>query len=105
MSEAVIVSTARTPIGRAFRGAFNQTHGAVISGHVISHAVKRAGVEPEEVEDVIFGCGYPEGATGKNIARLAAFRAAGIQLPSIRPVPVGDQSYVQAVRKVIETFA
>ncbi len=75
MSQAVIVSTARTPIGRAFRGAFNQTHGAVISGHVIAHAVERAGVAREEVEDVIFGCGYPEGATGKNIARLAACRA------------------------------
>ena len=75
MSEAVIVSTARTPIGKAFRGAFNKTHGAVMTGHVIEHAVKRAGVEPEEVEDVIIGCGYPEGATGKNIARLAAYRA------------------------------
>ncbi len=75
MTEAVIVSTARTPIGKAFRGAFNKTHGAVITGHVIKHAVERAGVAPEEVEDVIIGCGYPEGATGKNIARLAAYRA------------------------------
>ena len=75
MSEAVIVSTARTPIGKAFRGAFNKTHGAVLAGHVIKHAVERAGIEPEEVEDVIIGCGYPEGATGKNIARLAAYRA------------------------------
>ena len=75
MREAVIVSTARTPIGKAFRGAFNKTHGAVITGHVIKHAVERAGVTPEEVEDVIIGCGYPEGATGKNIARLAAYRA------------------------------
>jgi acetyl-CoA C-acetyltransferase len=75
MTEAVIVSTARTPIGKAFRGAFNKTHGTVMTGHVIRHAVKRAGVDPEEVEDVIIGCGYPEGATGKNIARLAAYRA------------------------------
>jgi len=75
MTEAVIVSTARTPIGKAFRGAFNKTHGAVMTGHVIRHAVERAGVVPEEVEDVIIGCGYPEGATGKNIARLAAYRA------------------------------
>ena len=74
MTEAVIVSTARTPIGKAFRGAFNKTHGAVMTGHVIRHAVDRAGVEPEEVEDCIIGCGYPEGATGKNIARLAAYR-------------------------------
>ncbi len=75
MTEAVIVSTARTPIGRAFRGAFNKTHGATLTGHVIKQAVERAGVEPEEIEDVIIGCGYPEGATGKNIARLSAFRA------------------------------
>ncbi len=74
MTEAVIVSTARTPIGKAFRGAFNKTHGAIMGGHVIKHAVERAGVEPEEVEDVILGCGYPEGATGKNIARLSAIR-------------------------------
>jgi acetyl-CoA C-acetyltransferase len=75
MREAVIVSTARTPIGKAFRGAFNKTHGAVLAGHAIKHAVERAGVEPEEVEDVILGCGLPEGATGHNIARLAAVRA------------------------------
>ena len=75
MTEAVIVSTARTPIGKAFRGAFNMTHGAVMGGHVIKHAVERAGVDPAEVEDVILGCGYPEGATGKNIARLSAIRA------------------------------
>ncbi len=75
MREAVIVSTARTPIGRAFRGAFNQTHGATLAGHAIKHAVERAGVEPEEVEDVIFGCGLPEGATGHNVARTGAVRA------------------------------
>ncbi len=71
MREAVVVSTARTPIGRAFRGAFNKTHGAVLAGHAIEHAVGRAGVEPGEVEDVIMGCGLPEGATGHNVARLA----------------------------------
>ena len=75
MREAVIVSTARTPIGRAFRGAFNNTHGATMAGHAIRHAVARAGVEPGEVEDVILGCGLPEGATGHNIARLSAIRA------------------------------
>jgi acetyl-CoA C-acetyltransferase len=75
MAEAVIVSTARTPIGKAYRGAFNNTHGADVGGHVISHAVKRAGVEPAEVEDVILGCALPEGATGQNIARQAALRA------------------------------
>jgi acetyl-CoA C-acetyltransferase len=74
-TEAVIVSTARTPIGKAFRGAFNNTHGAVMAGHAIEHAVARASVEPGEVEDVILGCGMPEGATGKNIARLSTIRA------------------------------
>ncbi len=73
--DAVIVSTARTPIGRAFRGAFNLTHGAALGGHVIRHAVERAGLEPAAVEDVILGCGFPEGATGNNIARQAALRA------------------------------
>ncbi|MEK9673004.1 MAG: acetyl-CoA C-acyltransferase [Rhodospirillaceae bacterium] len=75
MDRAVIVSTARTPIGKAFRGAFNNTHGATLAGHVIKYAVERAGVDPAEVEDVVMGCGMPEGATGKNIARLALVRA------------------------------
>ena len=75
MTEAVIVSSARTPIGRAFRGAFNNTHGAVLGGHVIKHAVERAGIDPQEVEDVVMGCGRPEGATGKTVARLSATRA------------------------------
>ena len=75
MREAVIVSTARTPIGKAFRGAFNKTHGVTMSGHAIEHAVKRAGIEGAEVEDVIVGVGFPEGATGFNHARGAALRA------------------------------
>ena len=75
MAEAVVVSTARTPIGKAYRGAFNNTHGASMAGHVIKEAVKRATIEPEEVEDVILGCAMPEGATGGNIARQAALRA------------------------------
>ncbi|HYZ15634.1 MAG TPA: acetyl-CoA C-acyltransferase [Candidatus Acidoferrum sp.] len=75
MPEAAIVSAARTPIGRAFRGAFNQTHGATMAGHVVRHAVERAGVDPGEVEDVILGTGLPEGATGHNIGRVAALRA------------------------------
>jgi acetyl-CoA C-acetyltransferase len=75
MADAVIVSTARTPIGKAYRGAFNNTHGATLGGHVIAEAVKRAGLEPGEVEDVIMGCALPEGATGQNIARQAALRA------------------------------
>jgi acetyl-CoA C-acetyltransferase len=75
MREAVIVSTARTPIGKAFRGAFNDTHGAALGGHVIRHAVERSGLDPAEIEDVIMGCADPEGTTGGNVARLAAMRA------------------------------
>ncbi len=75
MVDAVIVSTARTPIGRAVRGAFNLTHGADMGGHVIEHAIKRAKIEPGAVEDVVMGCANPEGATGGNIARQAAIRA------------------------------
>ncbi len=75
MPDAVIVSTARTPIGRAARGAFNLTHGADLGGHVIQHAVARARIEPDAVEDVVMGCALPEGATGGNIARQAALRA------------------------------
>ena len=75
MKEAVIVSGARTPIGRAFRGAFNQTHGATMTGHMIQHAVERSNVRPEEFEDVVIGVGMPEGATGHNLARNAAIRA------------------------------
>jgi acetyl-CoA C-acetyltransferase len=75
MREAVVVSTARTPIGKAARGAFNNTHGADMAGHVIQKAVERAKLDPAEVEDVILGCANPEGATGHNIARDAAIRA------------------------------
>ena len=75
MADAVIVSTARTPIGKAYRGAFNNTHGATMGGHVIKHAMERAKVDPQEIEDVILGCAMPEGATGGNIARQAALRA------------------------------
>ena len=74
MREAVIASTARTPIGKAFRGAFNNTHGAQLGGHVVEHAVIRSGISGEEVEDVIFGCGFPEGATGHNVARQCALK-------------------------------
>jgi acetyl-CoA C-acetyltransferase len=75
MVDAVIVSVARTPIGKAFRGAFNMTHGAPLGAHAIEHAVKRAGVELDAIEDVIMGCATPQGATGGNIARQAALRA------------------------------
>ncbi len=75
MREAVIVSTARTPIGRAFRGAFNNTRGATMAGHAIGHAVARAGIDPAEVEDVVLGCAMTEGGAGRNVARMAALRA------------------------------
>ena len=75
MPNAVIVSTARTPIGKAFRGALNNAHGAEMGGHVIAAAVARARLDPAEVEDVLIGCATPEGATGSNIARQAAIRA------------------------------
>src|SRR5689334_5895508 len=73
--QAVIVSTARTPIAKAFRGYLNLTHGADMLGHAIQQAIQRAGIEPGAVEDVIAGCGLPEGSTGNNVARVAALRA------------------------------
>jgi acetyl-CoA C-acetyltransferase len=75
MPEAVIVSTARTPIGKAYRGYLNDTHGSDLGAHVVTHAVQRAGIDPSEVEDVLMGVGNPEGATGSNIARQIVLRA------------------------------
>ena len=75
MSNAVIVSTARTPLAKSWKGAFNMTHGATLGGHAVQHAVQRAGIEAGEVEDVIMGCATPEGATGANIARQIALKA------------------------------
>lgn len=75
MTEAVIVSTARTPIGKAYRGAFNNTEGATLLGHAIAHAVKRAGIDGAEVEDVVMGAAMQQGTTGGNIARKALLRA------------------------------
>ena len=75
MTDAVIVSTARTPLCKSWRGALNQTHGAKLGGHVVHAALERANVEAQEVEDVIMGCATPEGATGGNIARQIAIRA------------------------------
>ena len=105
MADAVVVSTARTPIGKAYRGAFNNTHGATLAGHVIASAVERAGVEPAEVEDVIIGCALPEGATGQNIARQAALRAglpvttAGVTVN--RFCSSGMQAIAMAAQRVI----
>jgi acetyl-CoA C-acetyltransferase len=75
MTNAVIVSTARTPLAKSWKGAFNMTHGATLGGHAVQHAVQRAGIEAAEVDDVIMGCANPEGATGANIARQIALRA------------------------------
>ncbi|MDA0275659.1 MAG: acetyl-CoA C-acyltransferase, partial [Proteobacteria bacterium] len=75
MVDAVIVSTARTPLCKSWRGALNMTHGATMGGHVVKAALERAKVAPQEVEDVIMGCATPEGATGGNIARQIALRA------------------------------
>ncbi len=75
MTNAVIVSTARTPLAKSWKGAFNMTHGATLGGHAVKHAIARAGIEASEVEDVIMGCANPEGATGANIARQIALMA------------------------------
>jgi len=75
MTSAVIVSTARTPLAKSWKGSFNMTHGATLGGHAVQHAMARAGIDPAEVEDVIMGCAFPEGATGSNIARQIALRA------------------------------
>ena len=75
MTNAVIVSTARTPLAKSWKGAFNMTHGATLGGHAVQHAVQRAGIDPELIEDVIMGCANPEGATGANIARQIALKA------------------------------
>ena len=105
MREAVIVSTARTPIGKAYRGAFNNTHGAVLGGHAVKHAVERAGVESSEVEDIIMGCGTPEGATGVNIARQCGIRAglpvttAGVTVN--RFCSSGMQTIAMAAQRII----
>ena len=75
MTRAVIVSTARTPLAKSWKGSFNMTHGATLGGHAVQHAVARAGIDAAEVDDVIMGCANPEGATGANIARQIALRA------------------------------
>ncbi|MCI0516407.1 MAG: acetyl-CoA C-acyltransferase, partial [Woeseiaceae bacterium] len=77
MREAAIVATARTPIGKAYRGAFNNTEAPTLGGHAIRHAVMRAGIDPAEVEDVIMGCAMQQGTQGLNLGRQAAL-AAGL---------------------------
>jgi acetyl-CoA C-acetyltransferase len=105
MAEAVIVSTARTGLAKSWRGAFNMTHGATMGGHVVRAAVERAKVDPAEVEDIIFGCALPEGATGGNIARQVAIRAgmpvsvAGVTVN--RFCSSGLQAIAMAAQRVI----
>jgi acetyl-CoA C-acetyltransferase len=105
VKEAVLVSTARTGLAKSWKGAFNMTHGATLGGHVVRHAVARAGVDPAEVEDVLMGCANPEGATGINIARQCAIRAG---LPATVPGATvnrfcssGLQTIAMAAQRVI----
>jgi acetyl-CoA C-acetyltransferase len=105
MREAVIVSTARTPIGKAYRGAFNNTEGPTLYGHAIEHAVKRAGIDGAEVEDVVMGTALQQGTTGGNVARKALLRAglpvtvAGTTID--RQCASGLQAIALAARSVI----
>ena len=105
MRDAVIVSTARTPIGKAYRGAFNATGGQELAGHAIKHAVERAGIEGTEVDDVIMGAALQQGSTGTNIARQAAIRAGlGITAPGMsldRQCASGMMAIATAAKQVI----
>ena len=106
MREAVIVSTARTPIGKAFRGAFNDTEAPVLSGHAVREAVRRAGIEPGEVEDLILGCATQQGTQGYNIARLTVFTGglpasvAGMTID--RKCASGLMAIATAAKQVVE---
>jgi len=105
MIDAVIVSTARTPIGKAYKGALNNTEGATLLGHAISSALSRANIDPAEVEDVVMGCAMQQGTTGSNIARKALLRAglpvsvAGTTID--RQCASGLQAIALAARSVI----
>ncbi|KZC37568.1 MULTISPECIES: acetyl-CoA C-acyltransferase [Rhodanobacter] len=105
MKEAVIVSTARTGLAKSWKGALNMTHGATLGGHVVQHAVARAGIDPAEVEDVLMGCANPEGATGVNIARQSAIRAGlPVTVPGAtvnRFCSSGLQTIAMAAQRVI----
>jgi acetyl-CoA C-acetyltransferase len=102
MQEAVIVSYVRTGIGKALRGALNNTHGATLGGHVIAEAVRRAGLEGPEVEDVLLGCAWQEGATGSNIARQAALRAG---LPVSVPAATLDRKCSSGLNAIASAAA
>ena len=98
MTSALVVSTARTPFAKSWKGSFNMTHGATLGGHVVRAAIQRAGIEPAEVEDVIMGCANPEGATGWNIARQVAL-AAGC------PVGVAGMTVNRVCSSGLQTIA
>ena len=98
MTQAVIVSTARTPLAKSWKGAFNMTHGATLGGHVVRAAVDRAGIDGAEVDDVIMGCATPEGATGSNIARQIALRAG-------LPVSTGGMTINRFCSSGLQTIA
>ena len=100
MNEAVIVSTARTGLAKSWKGALNLSHGATVGGHVVRHAVERAGVDPAEIEDVVMGCAWPEGATGSNIARQIALRAG---LPSSAPGTTVNRFCASGLQAIAQT--
>ena len=105
MKEALIVSTARTALAKSWKGALNMTHGATMGGHVVAHAIERAGVEPDAIEDVLMGCAYPEGADGGNIARQIALRASlPVSVPGAtinRFCSSGLQTIAMAAQRII----
>lgn len=105
MTDALIVSTARTGLAKSWRGAFNMTHGATLGGHAVQHAIERARLAPEEVDDVLMGCALPEGATGWNIARQIALRAGcPVTVPGAtinRFCSSGLQALVLAAQRII----
>ena len=98
MTNAVIVSTARTPLAKSWKGAFNMTHGATLAGHAVQHAVARAGIDGADITDVLMGCATPEGATGGNIARQAALRAG-------LPITVGGVTVNRFCSSGLQTIA
>ena len=105
MTEAVIVSTARTGLAKSWKGSLNMTHGATMGGHVVKHAIERAKVDPAEVEDVIMGCAWTEGASGANIARQVALRSGcPVTVPGMtvnRYCSSGLQTIALACQRVI----
>jgi acetyl-CoA C-acetyltransferase len=105
MPDAVIVSIARTALTKSWRGAFNMTHGATLGGHVVKHAIERAKLEPGDVDDVLIGCAFPEGATGLNIARQIAVRSGcPVSVPGVtinRFCSSGLQTIAMAAQRVI----